>query len=285
MALEAGTRLAGGDTPPRVRRRPGPRSVAIGAKLVAIGLLLALWQLLTATGALSTTAFPTMSSTIRALADQVGTGECWATIGQTVEGWAVGLAVGGIAAIALGAGIGLSRFAYRSAIPVIEFLKTVPAVAILPLAIVVLGTRLPMKLMLVSYGVFFPLVIQVVYGVRALDPTVADTASSLQVRGLRRFFVVVLPSAAPFIATGLRIGAATALVLEVVAELIGGAPGLGQRILTAENAGPTAFPIMYAFIVLTGLLGIFLTGAFAMAERRVLHWHEAQRNAKERQRW
>ena len=71
----------------------------------------------------------------------------------------------------------------------------------------------------------------------------------------------------------------------MIAELIGGAPGLGQRILTAENAGPTAFPVMYAFIVLTGLLGIVLTGAFNLGERLVLHWHESQRNAKERQRW
>lgn len=285
MSLGSGTRLAGRGSLAGARRRPGRRSVGLGAKVVAIAVLLGLWQLLTVTGAASKTAFPTMSSTIRALADQVGTASCWATIGQTIEGWAVGLAVGASAAIVLGAGIGLSRFAYRSAIPVIEFLKTVPAVAILPLAIVVLGTHLPMKLMLVSYGVFFPLVIQVVYGIRALDPTVADTASSLQVRGVRRFFVVVLPSAAPFVATGLRIGAATALVLEVVAELIGGAPGLGQRILTAENAGPTAFPIMYAFIVLTGLLGIVLTGAFNVGERLALHWHESQRNAKERQRW
>lgn len=284
MVIEAGTHLGAGETP-RPRWRPGPRALGILAKLVVVGILLALWQLLTATGALSTSAFPTMASTVRALVDQLGTLETWKTIGQTIEGWAAGLGIGGLGAILLGSAIGLSRFAYRSAIPVIEFLKTVPAIAILPLAIVVLGTHLSMKLLLVGYAVFFPLVIQVVYGVRSLDPTVSDTAATLQVRGIRRFLVVVLPSAAPFIATGLRIGAATALVLEVVAELIGGAAGLGQHILVAENAGPTAFPIMYALIVITGILGIALTGAFTLAERRVLHWHESQRNANESQRW
>lgn len=283
MALEAGASLGGRRHLLPTRRRPGRRSGVLAGKFLAIAFLLGLWQLLLVTGALSTSAFPTMTSTIRALFDQLGTSACWSTIVETVEGWAAGLALGGVAAILLGSLVGLSRLAYRSAIPVIEFLKTVPAIAILPIAIVVLGTHLSMKLTIVSYGVFFPLAIQVVYGVRATDPTVMDTAVSLQLRGLRRFRVVILPSAAPFIATGLRIGAATALVLEVVAELIGGAPGLGQRILVAENAGPSAFPVMYAFILITGLLGIVFTGAFTLAERHFLHWHESQRNAHEAQ--
>lgn len=278
MSLEAGTRVAAKQ--PRAARRPGRRTVALATKALVVVAMLGLWQLLTGTGALNRASFPTMASTMQALGSQVPTSAFWTTIGETVEGWALGLALGGVAAILLGSAIGLSRFAHRSTAPVIEFLKAVPSIAILPLAIVVLGTHLQMKLTLVGYAVFFPLVIQVIYGMRALDPTVSDTAATLQVRGIRRFLVVVLPSAAPFIATGLRIGAATALILEVVAELIGGAPGLGQRILLAENAGPSMFPLMYAFVLVTGILGIVLTGAFTLAEKRVLHWHESQRNLR-----
>lgn len=280
MGLQAGTRAVGREPLAGATRRPGRRSTTLAAKVLVVGALLGLWQLLTVTGALNRASFPTMASTLQALGDLLPTASFWATLADTVEGWAVGLAVGAVAAVLLGSAIGLSRFAHRSTAPVIEFLKAVPSIAILPLAIVVLGTHLEMKLTLVGYAVFFPLVIQVVYGVRALDPTVADTAASLQVRGVRRFLVVVLPSAAPFIATGLRISAATALILEVVAELIGGAPGLGQRILTAENAGPSMFPLMYAFILVTGILGIILTGVFSLAEKRVLHWHESQRNLR-----
>lgn len=280
MGLQAGTRAVGREPLAGATRRPGRRSTTLAAKVLVVVALLGLWQLLTVTGALNRASFPTMASTLQALGDLLPTASFWATLADTVEGWAVGLAVGAVAAVLLGSAIGLSRFAHRSTAPVIEFLKAVPSIAILPLAIVVLGTHLEMKLTLVGYAVFFPLVIQVVYGVRALDPTVADTAASLQVRGVRRFLVVVLPSAAPFIATGLRISAATALILEVVAELIGGAPGLGQRILTAENAGPSMFPLMYAFILVTGILGIVLTGVFSLAEKRVLHWHESQRNLR-----
>jgi ABC-type nitrate/sulfonate/bicarbonate transport system permease component len=281
MSLEAGVRVVGGQAPARAALGPGRRWAGLAGKLLVVAALLGLWQLVTASGAVSHDSFPTMASTLHALGVELGTLSFWTTIGETVEGWAAGLAIGGVAAIVVGSAIGLSRFAHRSTIPVIEFLKAVPSIAILPLAVVVLGTHLDMKLTLVGYAVFFPLVIQVVYGVRALEPTAADTAASLQVRGVRRFFVVVLPSAAPFIATGLRIGAATALILEVVAELIGGAAGIGQHILTAENAGPTMFPLMYAFVLATGVLGIVLTGAFSVAERRVLHWHESQRAAQE----
>jgi ABC-type nitrate/sulfonate/bicarbonate transport system permease component len=95
---------------------------------------------------------------------------------------------------------------------------------------------------------------------------------------VRRFFVVVLPSAAPFVATGLRIGAASAPVIEIICELIGGAAGLGLRILDAENAGVSALPVIYAYVLISGLVGIVLTGTFTLLEKRALHWHESQRH-------
>jgi ABC-type nitrate/sulfonate/bicarbonate transport system permease component len=253
-------------------------AVRLAARVGVFVLALALWQVLSATGVLSKDSFPTMSATLSALWHQIGTRDLWAAVGQTLQGWALGMLIGGVLAIAVGTLLGYNRFAYRSAIPVIEFLKTVPAIAILPLVIIIFGATLEMKLFLVSFGIFWPLTIQVIYGVRAVDPLVRDTAQVLQVRGLRRFGVVTLPSAAPFLATGLRVAAATGLILAVIAELIGGAGGLGLNVLTAENAGPSELPDMYAFILVTGLLGVALTGAFMALERRLLHWHESQRN-------
>jgi hypothetical protein len=137
-----------------------------------------------------------------------------------------------------------------------------------------------MKFALVAFAVFWPLVIQVCYGVRSLDPVVRDTTTVLQVKGPRKFLMVILPSAAPFIATGLRVAVAVALVVDIITELIGGGTGIGERILLAENAGPSDYPQMYAYIIVAGLLGILLAGAFTVAERYVLHWHESQRAAK-----
>jgi ABC-type nitrate/sulfonate/bicarbonate transport system permease component len=128
--------------------------------------------------------------------------------------------------------------------------------------------------------VFWPLVIQVCYGVRSLDPVVRDTTTVLQVTGPRKFLLVIMPSAAPFIATGLRVAVAVALVVDIITELIGGGSGIGERILLAENAGPSLYPQMYAYIVVAGILGVLLAGAFTVAERYALHWHESQRAAK-----
>ena len=262
-------------------RRPPltlPRAVVRYALRTTVLLAaLGLWQGLSASGAIPASEFPSMAATVSALGHQVISAGLWSAVRDTLAGWAIGLVAGGGSAILIGSLTGLSAFAYRSAIGVIEFFKTIPVIAILPIALVLWGATLTMKFALVAFAVFWPLVIQVFYGVRSVDPTVRDTATALQVRGARRFFVVILPSAAPFIATGLRVAVAVALIVDIIAELIGGGSGLGERILTAENSGPAAYPMMYAYILVAGLLGVLLAGLFGLAERLVLHWHESQR--------
>lgn len=253
------------------------RLVRYGSRLLVLAAALGLWQGLSAAGIIPGDEFPSMAATARALGDLAGSAALWTAVGQTLAGWGAGLVIGGAAAVALGTLIGLSRFSYRSAIGVIEFFKTIPVVAVLPVALVLWGATLNMKIALVTFAVFWPLVIQVCYGVRSLDPVAGDTAAALGVTGPRKFASVTLPSAAPFIATGLRVSVAVALIIDIVAELIGGGSGLGARILVAENAGPPEYPAMYAYIVVAGILGVVLAGVFALAERRLLHWHSAQR--------
>lgn len=266
----------------RVPRRPHApplRSAlsGIGGVLVVLGI----WQALSAAGTLPADSFPSMWSVVKEVGSILGTASGWHFIGSTMAGWASGFAIGAAAAVLAGTGIGLSAFAFRSSILVVEFMKTIPVIAILPLVMLKFGSTLKMEYTVVAFGVFWPLVIQVVYGVRNMDPVARDTAEALRVTGLRRFGLIVLPSAAPFIATGLRIAAAVALILTIIAELIGGAPGLGREILVAENSGASALPRLYALIVITGLLGIVISVAFRAGERRLLRWHERFRSAKE----
>ena len=258
----------------------GRYTLTYGLRLAVLAAALGLWQGLSATGVIRGDEFPSMSQTATALWDAASGSSLWSAVGQTLEGWALGLVIGVAAALLIGTLIGMNGFAYRSVIGVIEFFKAIPVIAILPIGLVLWGATLTMKFALVAFAVFWPLVIQVCYGVRSLDPVVRDTTTVLQVRGLRKFVEVILPSAAPFIATGLRVAVAVALIVDIIAELIGGGTGVGERILVAENAGPSAYPVMYAYIVVAGVLGVLLAGAFAVAERYVLHWHESQRFAK-----
>lgn len=252
------------------------------SRLLVLLAALGLWQGLSAAGIIRRDEFPSMTATARALGHLAGTPALWTAAGQTLAGWGIGLVLGAACAVALGTLIALNGFAYRSVSGVIELFKAIPVVAILPIALVLWGATLSMKVALVGFAVFWPLVIQVCYGVRSVDPVARDTAEALGVRGLRRFTVVTLPSAAPFVATGLRVAVAVALIIDIVAELIGGGSGIGARILVAENAGPGQYPEMYAYIVVAGVLGVLLAGVFSVAERRLLHWHAAQRAAAAR---
>jgi ABC-type nitrate/sulfonate/bicarbonate transport system permease component len=254
-------------------------ALTYGLRFAVLAAALGLWQGLSAAGVIRSDEFPSMTQTASALWHLLTQYAFWSAVGETLEGWGLGLLVGALAATGVGTLIGLNGFAYRSVIGVIEFFKAIPVIAILPIGLVLWGATLTMKFALTAFAVFWPLVIQVCYGVRSLDPVVRDTAAVLQVRGPRKFLTVILPSAAPFIATGLRVAVAVALVVDIIAELIGGGTGIGERILIAENAGPASYAQMYAYVVAAGVLGIALAGAFTVAERYALHWHESQRSA------
>ncbi|MFI5622910.1 ABC transporter permease [Nocardioides sp. NPDC051685] len=235
-------------------------------------------QVVTSNGLFRPDQFPTPFATFQAFADALTTSTMWSAVSATLQTWSVGLFIATALALVVGALLASNDFAFRSASPVIEIFKAIPAIAILPLVILVLGSTPPMKVFLVAFGVFWPLLIQVIYGMRSVDPTVLDTAKVSRVRGVRKFLVVTVPSAAPYIATGLRIASANALILAVVSELVGGAEGIGRIILQSQSAGASAYPRMYAYVLISGLLGLLLTGAFFLIEKKALHWHESQRN-------
>jgi len=260
-------------TPPRrvqLPRRPGSARTArhrlrrLALSLAGVAGFLLLWLVLGETGVLDPNAIPGLPVTVRAFFSELGSADFWAALGATLSGWGLGLILGATAGLLLGTLIGLSSVLQTSTAVVVEFCKTVPIIAILPLAILVLGTSLVMKVVLVAFGVTWPLLVQTMYGVRAMDP-------------VSRFFVVVLPSAAPFIATGLRVAAAGALILTVVVELIAGGEGIGVEIATAGISGAPALPAMYARIIVAGILGFLMATALTRGERWLLRWHEAYR--------
>jgi ABC-type nitrate/sulfonate/bicarbonate transport system permease component len=245
------------------------------APLLAIAGALALWQLLTATGVLNPDHIPTMTDTVAELFDLLGESSFWSAVGSTLEGWALGLGIAAALAIPLGILIGSSATAYRSVRFVIEFLRPIPSVALVPLAVLIYGVGLESKVFLAAFASFWPLFVQTLYGVRDVDPVATDTARSFGLNRFERLWRIKLPSAIPYIATGLRISSAVSLILVVTAEIVIGSAGLGREINIARQGG--AIELMYALIITTGLLGWLLNVITTRAERRVLHWHPSQR--------
>ena len=243
-------------------------------------VVLLFWELVTEAGVVSPLQFPSMTDSLAALWREFGSERLWSAVGATMLGWLIGMLITITLGLVVGTVLAFNEFARRSAAPVIELFKALPSIAILPLVILVAGSTLPMKVFLICFAAFWPFVIQVIYGVQSMDPVVLDTSRALGVRGARRFLSVSIPSASPYLVTGMRIASAQALILAVVAEIVGGAEGIGRNILLAQNSGTSAYPTMYAYIIVAGLLGIVLTGAFFLMERRLMHWHESQRNIR-----
>lgn len=245
------------------------------APTVAVLGVLALWELLTRTEILPSSYLPSMSQTAAELASIAGTAQFWSAVGNTLQGWALGLGISASLAIPIGILIGSSRLLYRATRVVIEFLRPIPSVALIPLAVLIYGTGLESKVFLAAFAAFWPLLIQTLYGVQDVDPVATDTARAYGLGRLERLYRIKLPSAVPYIATGVRISSAVALILAVTAELVIGSAGLGQAINVARSGG--ALETMYALIIVTGLLGWLLNIVTTRGERRVLHWHPSHR--------
>jgi ABC-type nitrate/sulfonate/bicarbonate transport system permease component len=245
------------------------------APLAAVAVLLVLWELVVRVGIVAETNIPPASAALSELLNQFGDGAFWSAVGSTLEGWAAGLGIAIALGVPLGLLIGSSRWAYRGLRVPIEFLRPIPSVALIPLAVLIYGQGLQSKVFLAAFASFWPLLIQTIYGVQDVDPVATDTARSFGLGRLERMWRVTVPSAVPYIATGIRISSAVALILAVTAELVIGAAGLGREINVARSGGN--LDVMYALIVATGLLGWLLNLATSAGERRVLHWHPSQR--------
>lgn len=255
-------------------RLPSPAALRGAAGLLG---LLAILELLPRVGIVDPAYFPPLSEMIAALREQVATAEFWSSLGATVRGWALGLAIALVAGCAVGMLVGMSSFLRAATATTIEFLRPIPSVALIPVVVLLYGTSMLSTLLLVIYASFWQIVVQVMYGVQDIDPVAAETARSYRFSRLGRIRHVVWPTTLPYALTGFRLAAAVALILEVTGELVIGSPGLGNDIALAQSAG--AVDTMYALVLVTGLLGVSVNLMARGVERRSLHWHPSIRGA------
>ena len=196
-------------------------------------------------------------------------------VGVTLSVYAVALALA--AALAVGAGIlmGTYKPVFNALKIIVEFLRPIPSVAMIPLAILFFGLGPEMRITIIAYAAFWPVLVNTIYGVTAIDPVALDVARNFGVNGKEALRRVVLPSALSSIATGFRISASIALVVTITTGLIAGNSGIGFYISQMEQANRLA--PMYAGILLTGLLGYAFNTLYIALERRFVFWTPAAR--------
>jgi ABC-type nitrate/sulfonate/bicarbonate transport system permease component len=265
-----------GEQRARRRFRLG-RTTEILVFVVSIAAALLFWELISRTGVINEKDLPSMSTTFKELWSLVQTGDFWVAFFQTVRGWALGLGVAAALAIPIGIFLGSSDFAASAFRVPIEFLRPIPSAALIPLLFLTLGTTLKSEIFLAAFGAFWPLLVQTMYGVRDVDPLAVDTGRSFRVGRFDRLWRIKLPSAVPYIATGMRISSGVALILAFTAELFMGNPGLGQKVNFAQSFGLENQ--LYAYALATGFLGVAIHLLSTGVERRLLRWHPSLRLA------
>ncbi len=271
----AATVAASAEAPRQRVRLEESRLVEASAFVLSIAAALAFWELVSRTGVISEQDLPSMSTTFRELWSLMQTSDFWLAFVQTVRGWALGLAVATALAVPLGILLGSSDFAAAAFRVPVEFLRPIPSAALIPLLFLTLGTTLKSEIFLAAFGAFWPLLVQTMYGVRDVDPLTIDTGRSFGVGRFERLYRIKLPSAVPYIATGLRISSTVSLILAFTAELFMGTPGLGQKVNFAQSYGLN--DQLYAYALATGFLGVAIHLVTAAGERRALRWHPSQR--------
>jgi ABC-type nitrate/sulfonate/bicarbonate transport system permease component len=218
---------------------------------------------------------PAPSATLRALGTEMRSGTLSGEIGTTLTSYAEGFALAIAGGVTLGIVIGSSPRLLDASSVLIEFLRPIPAVTLIPLAILFFGLGIPMRRYLIAYAALWPILINTLYGVRGSDRIFHDVASTSGVTGAGRLVRVTLPAALPSIATGIRVSASIALLVAVTAEFVTGTAGLGAYMQQQQAA--YRVPEMYAAIVVVALLGYAINLGLRLAERRVVFWSAEER--------
>jgi ABC-type nitrate/sulfonate/bicarbonate transport system permease component len=194
----------------------------------------------------------------------------------SLERIGLGFGIAVLVGVALGIPLGLSGLTRRLAMPHIEYWRAMPPPALLPISILLLndiGNK--QKVSFIAFFCIFPVLLNTIDGVRAIDPTLVETARSYGVPRLARIRRLVLPAALPQIVAGMRTSLSLAVIMMVLAEYFSSTSGVGYVLLISKNTfqmGP-----MWAAIVLIGLLGYLLNVVFMLAEKRALAWHRGWR--------
>jgi len=243
--------------------------------------LLALWQGVAVSGLVDSALLPPVTTILARFAPAVARGDLIGSLGESLGRMAIGYGAAAIVGITLGILMGRLRVVWALLEPVLELLRPVPIPAFIPLLILFLGVQSPLKIAVVFIGALFPILLSTYAGVRALPPTLRETAVTFRLTWWQTIREIVVPAAAPAMFVGLRTSLAIALIVEVVAEMIAGTGGIGYYVLQAEEA--LRVVDMYVGIFTLAVVGYALNFGFLAIERVAIPWHAggAHRSASE----
>jgi ABC-type nitrate/sulfonate/bicarbonate transport system permease component len=237
---------------------------------LAIACLVFLWALICGSGVVNTQLLPSPAMVWDATKELYDEGALGADLAVSLSRAAIGFLIGSVLGVAVGLLTARTRFASWALTPPLTLLRPVPAIALVPLAIVWFGVGEPSKYFVISYTVFLAVWLNTHHGASDIAGTYIRASRSLGAGTMREFFEVILPAAAPHIVAGLRMGTALAFLSLVAAELSGASSGIGFRIQEARQFFRT--DRLFVGLIELGLLGALLDMIFLALSRRIIHW-------------
>jgi ABC-type nitrate/sulfonate/bicarbonate transport system permease component len=230
------------------------KRILIGSILPA--LFIAIWEISSRTGLLTLESLSRPSDILRAGIAGLADGSILAATVQTFETALLGLAVAAVVGIIAGAVLGLSPVLERVVDPTIEALRPIPAVAFIPLALMMFGFGISMEATIVAYACLWPILIVTISAVKAIEPRLLEVADTLEMNFVERLRKIILPAAFVRINVGLRVAIGIALVVAVTVEIVLNPRGLGYSLMLAQQS--LRVDIMYAQLLWLCVIGYVL---------------------------
>ena len=254
------------------------RSLAKRIPPAAIGWLLPFllvigWEAASRVGGIPANVLPAPSDVLKAAIRLARSGELAQNIGVSGLRALSGFAVGGGIGLALGLANGLSSLSERLTDTTLQMVRNVPHLAMIPLVILWFGIDEEAKLFLVALGVFFPIYINTLHGIRGVDPQLVEMGRIYGMSPARLFWKVILPGALPSIFVGLRYGLGIMWLTLIVAETISASSGIGYMAMQAREF--LLVDVVVLSIVIYALLGKLADTVARLLERLLLGWHPA----------
>ncbi len=264
-----------------VREKPGARERFLGAAekswrpLVLLVALLAAWWTVAAAELVEAYLVPSPGATLDVLTQKTGylTQHSWVTTYETLLGFLIAVVVGVFAAVVMVYSSTVEKTLY----PVLLFAQVVPKIAIAPLFVVWLGFGIAPKILIAVLIAFFPVVISMVTGLKAVDPEMLQLSATMGASPWQTFVKIRFPASLPHLFSGLKVAVTLAVTGAVVGEFVGANEGLGYVILQANGNLDT--PMLFAGLLVMSLIGVVLFVLVEIAEKLLLPWHASRRDA------
>lgn len=267
--------------PAAATRRKQPAASLLALSQLAKGLagvliLVMVWEFVRWSDLIDPRDLPSVVTIVRAAGFAFIDGGFPESLADTLGSWSLGLALALLTGIVIGALLATMPLLERAIGPILEFLRPIPSVALIPIALLTLGIGLEMQLAMIAFASVWPIIFATKAGVESIDPRFRDTGRILGLGRFARFTRILVPAALPAIATGLRIASALALVLAITVEMLTGRPGIGSFLQNARLDG--LVPEMWAAIFLTGALGFLINFVLLKIEAAVIPWSPEHRD-------